>query len=138
VLFFLISFSACFSYNSLDTNWRNFWADKQYWDIGCINKLWVDDEYFFVVGTFGARKADSVWFNCIAELRDTVWVPLGTGYSAGIRSGLWPFCRIWDLVRKDSLLYVGGFFDFAGTSRAYGLAVFNLNRRTWSEVGGRV
>lgn len=136
ILIFIIlqslSTNFCLATNPMDTNWRSFVYDKQAWELGPVLKLTDNENNFFASGMFGMRFYDSVWFNGIAELQDSLWVPLGNDDSAGIRGN---FQFITDIIIKDSLLYVGGLFDTAGYTKVYNLAIWNINSREWNGIG---
>lgn len=114
-------------------NWRDFVFDKEVWDLGAVNRLAASGKHLFASGYFSQRSYDKVLFNCIAELQDTKWLPLGTGVYAGVRGG-W-ITVINDILIKNGNLYVVGCFDTAGTIKANNIAKWNINSRTWSSVG---
>ena len=131
----VLSANICSASHPLDTNWRSYIYDKQAWELGPVHKILTKNNKLFASGMFGMRFYDSLHFNGIAQLKDSLWVPLGSGTSAGIR-GFFPVVN--DMTLKDSLLYVGGSFDSAGTQKAYNLAYYNTNSETWSGIGDSI
>ncbi len=129
----LFSFEKLTSQDNGNENWRSFVYDKQAWGLGPVNRLDSYGNRLFASGYFAQRFYDTVWFNGIAELQGTTWLPLGTGEYSGVR-GSW-ITTINDMIVKDSSLYVVGCFDTAGAISAKNIAKWNINSRTWSSVG---
>ncbi|MCO5250326.1 MAG: T9SS type A sorting domain-containing protein [Candidatus Kapabacteria bacterium] len=115
-----------------NSNWRDFVFDKQAWGLGPANRIVISGESFFVSGYFSERFYDTLSFNGIAELRDSIWLPLGAGITAGVRGEY--FAVINDLLIKDSILYVVGIFDSVGTIEAKNIAKWNINSRDWQAL----
>lgn len=129
----LISANLCISSHPDDIYWRYFESDKQVWEFGPVNKIVVNNQNkMFASGWFDMIPFDSLYFNCIAELIDSAWMPLGSGLNAGIK-GFFPIIN--DMLLSDSSLYVAGLFDTAGTVKANNIAKWNINSRTWSSLG---
>jgi hypothetical protein len=113
-------------------NWKSFMFDDEYWDFGPPAKILIHNNEIYVSGAYGMRSYDSLIFNGIARIQDSLLLPLGSGDTAGVR-GFFPV--VGDIIKKDSLLYVCGLFDSAGSKAVSNIAVWNSNTGYWSDFG---
>ncbi len=127
------------------TEWHSVGTGEENGVGGTVQSIAVLNGKLYVGGMF-TKVGKNLDANGVASWDGIKWSSLGIGAENGLRFASTDFSgnpaismgHGYSLLAKDSLLFVGGFFNRAGTAHAQGLAVWNDNQSTWSDVGGSI